>query len=293
MPAGCVSAADALIHLRDLPLVVVFAVVSVSLFYGSYQAAVHFGGAARASVLLYTAPAWVTVLAALFLKERIDVTTIVGVTLVVAGVALISLGGVAEGVRTPDGARSPATGSSTARTSAVALFTADAAEPTPTPTGSFTVGGWDVSNATLGIVFGLTAGFTYALYYILGRNLLGRYPSTVVFSYVLLIGAAGLAPFVSFRAPSLRAWGALLFLGFAATYLAYMAYARGLLLLRSSQASIIATIEPVVAAVLAYVWWDERLGVAGSVGAALVIAGVITQTVRRRVVGDAVSRPAP
>src|SRR5688572_9249773 len=43
----------------DLPALVAFGVVGVSVFYGAYQLAVREGGAALASVLLYTAPAWV------------------------------------------------------------------------------------------------------------------------------------------------------------------------------------------------------------------------------------------
>lgn len=39
-------------------MVVLFSVTGVTLFYGSYQMAIRTGGAAVASVLLYTAPAW-------------------------------------------------------------------------------------------------------------------------------------------------------------------------------------------------------------------------------------------
>jgi drug/metabolite transporter, DME family len=51
--------------------------------------------------------------------------------------------------------------------------------------------------------------------------------------------------------------------------------------LLSSESAVIATAEPVVAAILAYLFWDETLGVVGSFGAALVITGVIVQAVRR------------
>lgn len=229
---------------RDIPEILIFGIVSVSGFFGTYQLAIQFGGAARAAVLLYTAPAWVAIMAAIFLKETVSGRTLFSILICIAGVALISL---AEGGRAMAGA---------------------AGRP------------W------AGILFGLTAGFTYALYYILGRRLLGRYRATTVFAYVLLIGALGLVPFVSFSMPSARAALALLFIGFASTYCAYTAYSAGLMRLRSSQAAVIATMEPVVAAVLAFLFWREYLGLWGYLGAILVIVGVVLQSIPRKAPGS-------
>ncbi len=229
---------------RDVAILVVFALVSVSGFYGSYQLAIRFGGAARASVLLYTAPAWVAVMAAIFLGERIGARTLVSIVVAMAGVALVSFS------RAPGGATVPGAG----------------------PGGGLH---W------AGIVFGLIAGFTYALYYILGRRLLERYSPITIFSWILIIGALGLLPFASLSVPPPRAAAALLFIGFVSTYGAYLIYSKGLLRLRSSQAAVVATMEPVVAAVLAYFVWQEHLGVAGYLGAGLVIGGVVLQSARR------------
>ena len=226
-----------MIERRDIPGVLLFALVSVSGFYGSYQLAVHYGGAARAAVLLYTAPAWVTIMAVLFLKETVRVRTVVSVVIAIVGVAMISLSGAGTGRLV-------------------------GAAP------------W------IGIVFGLIAGVTYAQYYIVGRRFLERYSSITLFSWILFVGAAGLLPFVSLRIPSLRAGLALLFIGFAATYCAYIAYSLGLMRLRSSQAAVIATMEPVVAALLAYVFWQEYLGLGGYIGAVLVITGIVIQATR-------------
>src|SRR5687768_3969976 len=55
----------------DLPALAAFGVVGVSVFYGAYQLAVREGGAALAAVLLYTAPAWVALLARGVLGERL------------------------------------------------------------------------------------------------------------------------------------------------------------------------------------------------------------------------------
>ncbi|MCP3953398.1 MAG: DMT family transporter, partial [Desulfobacterales bacterium] len=77
---------------RDWPALLVFALTGVALFYGSYQLAVKSGGAALASVLLYTAPAWVVVLARIFFKEALTPVKLVALALTLTGVAGVSLG---------------------------------------------------------------------------------------------------------------------------------------------------------------------------------------------------------
>lgn len=59
------------------------------------------------------------------------------------------------------------------------------------------------------------------------------------------------------------------------TILAYSLFNRGLRGVRSSTASTLALVEPVVAATLAYLLLDERLGTAGLVGAAMILLGLL------------------
>ena len=80
----------------DVPVVAGFGLVGVSLFYGAYMLAVQTGGAALASVLLYTAPAWVALLAWLVLRERPTRRKLAAVAITVVGVALVALGGGGE-----------------------------------------------------------------------------------------------------------------------------------------------------------------------------------------------------
>ncbi|HEY0971604.1 MAG TPA: EamA family transporter [Gemmatimonadales bacterium] len=80
----------------DLPAVVAFGAVGVSVFYGSYMLAVERGGAALAAVLLYTAPAWVALLARIFLGERLGVRKLVALAATLAGVVLVATAGGGE-----------------------------------------------------------------------------------------------------------------------------------------------------------------------------------------------------
>ncbi|MFZ3047625.1 MAG: EamA family transporter [Desulfatirhabdiaceae bacterium] len=80
---------------EDIGFVIIFGLSGVSLFYGAYQMAVKQGGAALAAVLLYTAPAWVTVLARIFFREKITLVKLMSLVLTLVGVAAISGAGQA------------------------------------------------------------------------------------------------------------------------------------------------------------------------------------------------------
>lgn len=76
----------------DLPAVAAFGLVGITVFYWSYFRAVEEGGAALAAILLYTAPAWVAMAAALWLGERITWRTAGAIALTLAGIVLVALG---------------------------------------------------------------------------------------------------------------------------------------------------------------------------------------------------------
>lgn len=135
-----------------------------------------------------------------------------------------------------------------------------------------------ISGATftpLGLLFGLLSGFSYALYYLLGKRFFVGFPTANVFFYALPIGALGLLPFVEFHEKSGLAWAALLLLSAVSTYGAYTAYFAGLRRLPASRAAILATLEPVVAAVVAHFWWGETFSVVTLFGSALIVAAAI------------------
>ncbi len=126
-----------------------------------------------------------------------------------------------------------------------------------------------------GLFFGLAAGFCYALYYIFGKHFSGRYSSPNLFIYILPIGALGLVPWVPFTHKTFTAWAALTVLAFLSTYIAYRLYYEGLKYLEPTQAAITATIEPVVAAIIAYFWWNEYFNILGYAGSFLILMSVM------------------
>lgn len=209
---------------RDLLATIVFGVFGVAVFYGSYQLAVREGGASLASVLLYTAPAFVAVFGGLVLHERLGPREISGVVGALAGVALISLGGGA---------------------------------------------GVTVTVASVG--FGLVAGITYALYYVFGTFVFRRYDPVALYAVAMPVGALCLLPFAPPGPHPGTAWAHLLGVGVVSTYAAYLAYGAGLPRLPVTRASVIATVEPVVAAGLAALVFGERLGPLALAGAGVIL----------------------
>jgi len=212
----------------DIGAFALFALVGVTLFYASLNLSIAAGGVSLAWILMYSAPAFVAVLAALLLKERLTRTKVLLVSLATLGVVLVARGG-GRGI--------------------------------------------DVNAASVG--WGLAAGISYASYYIFGKWVLRRYAPVTIYAVVLPIGALGLLPMVHFHAKSAHTWLLLVALAVVSTYLAYLAYYTGLRAIQASRAVLVATVEPVVATGLAALLFGERFGVAGLIGALLVLASAL------------------
>jgi DME family drug/metabolite transporter len=75
---------------RDLPLLVSFGLFGVAAFFFVYVNAVDRVGVAVASVLLYTAPAWVTLISWRFLGESIGPRRLAALALAFVGCALVA-----------------------------------------------------------------------------------------------------------------------------------------------------------------------------------------------------------
>ena len=126
--------------------------------------------------------------------------------------------------------------------------------------------------STRALVFGLLTGFTYALYGVLGKFAVRREEPEKALFYTLLFGLMFLLPFADFSVPR-GALPYLLALALFPTFLGYVLYNHALRKVEVSRASIIATVEPVVAIVLAFILFGERLTVEQLIGAAFIIGG--------------------
>lgn len=129
-----------------------------------------------------------------------------------------------------------------------------------------------------GIALGLGAGFFYALYSIFSRYALAHYgPMTVTVWTFVFAGAASLvlvrpAELAALAQPSM----ALTAVGLVvcSTVLPYILYTRGLARVEAGKASILASLEPVVASVAGVVLFGEPMSPLTAAGIVCVLAGV-------------------
>lgn len=213
----------------DAPIFLIFGVLGIALFFGSYQAAVKHIGASVSAILLYTAPVWVAIFSRILFKETLSTGKILALSVALTGTALVC----------------------------------------------FADQGTDFSLPLMGIFFGLLSGLTYSLHYVFGKTFLKNYEAATLYTWCLPAGALALLPWVEFTHLTLIKLIVIVTLGFLCTYAAYYAYCAGLKRLEATQAAIIANVEPVIAAVLAFFWWDEQLSVPAYFGGVLVISAVI------------------
>jgi len=225
------------IGLRDAGFFAVYGLVSVALFYGCWFYAVSRLPVAVAVILLYTAPAYVTLLSAPLFGERLTLPKLAALALTLAGAALVA-GRPAGGTIPMDGL----------------------------------LAGLG-SGLTYGLysLFGKAAAPRYSrsatLFYTFSFGLLG----------VALVGWAqgdwsGPPPA---WAGSPMAWLLLALLALGPTVTAYYLYAGGLERIDASVASMLATLEPVVSVVLAAAVLHEPLRWPQGLGGAMVVGAVL------------------
>lgn len=144
----------------------------------------------------------------------------------------------------------------------------------------FAAGG--AQGSMFGVILALMAGACYAAYSLITSRMTDRAPSTTIAAATFTIAAIITLPALLFvplgwlSSPS--AWGGLVFLGFAATGLAYALYTWGLMRVAASTAVTLALAEPVTAWLLATFFVGEAVTAQGAIGAILILVGLVTVT---------------
>ena len=155
-------------------------------------------------------------------------------------------------------------------------------------------GPMDAAALAIGILLGLIAGASYALFtYASSRAIAAGGASRGVMGGMFGLGAIVLAPvLVVTGAPLLQSAqtiGLAAYLAVGPMFVAYLLFGLGMRTLLSTTATTIALLEPIVATVLAVLIVGERLDVYGWVGFSLVLAAVAVLTLGWRR-GDSKSR---
>jgi DME family drug/metabolite transporter len=144
-------------------------------------------------------------------------------------------------------------------------------------TGAYRAGTQDLN--WIGLLVGLSTGVTYAGFTLLGKPLQARYSDWVVLTYAFGFGALAIlvlqpaAPLGMLAQPA-GAWLWMAALVLVSTVGGFGLYLAGLRHLSASTASITATLEPVMAAGLAFLLLGELIAPVQMLGGVLVIAAV-------------------
>ncbi len=132
----------------------------------------------------------------------------------------------------------------------------------------------------LGVTAGIGTAFAFAFYILASRAALRSMGSWTLLAYAYLAASLAWLPvvppwrFVTYGYDG-EVWGAFLAVATVGTVLPFGLFISGLKHLPATQASIVSTLEPVVAATAAYLILGETLAPLQLVGGGLVLAGVV------------------
>ena len=228
---------------RHLKFLVLYGLL-LSLFNASWTASVAFNGAAVATVLAYSSPGFTAILAWRLFGEKLGGWKILAVLLSLLGTVLVS--------------------------------------------GAYDPQAWRLN--PLGVVTGLLSGLAFAGYSLMGKaasqrginpwtTLLYTFGFAAIFllGYNLLLGWPAGKPLgdLFWLQESWAGWAILLTLAVLPTIGGYGLYTVSLGYLPASVANLIATLEPAMTAVLAYLFLGETLTPSQLVGGIVIISGVV------------------
>ncbi len=133
-------------------------------------------------------------------------------------------------------------------------------------------------SSSLGILFAILCATSYAGVILLGKALTGRCHPLQVTAIGFTVGALllGIAAQISGFASSYPAqgWLLILYIGVVPTALAYGLFFAGIQRTPAPIASVLVLLEPLTAAVLAWLLFGERLSLLGIIGAVLLLAAI-------------------
>ena len=217
----------------------------VSIFNLTWTLSVELNGAAVATVLAYSSPAFTAVLGWRLFKESLGRVKVAAVAMSFIGCFFVS--------------------------------------------GAYDITQWRLN--PLALFVGLVSGLLFAFYSLMGKEAANRDlpPATTLFyaflpasAYLLVYNlipyifqGLGAAPDLFYLKSSFEGWGVLLLLALIPTIGGFGLYTASLAYLPASVASLIATIEPVLTTLLAYLLLAERMSLAQLLGCALIGGGVV------------------
>lgn len=220
---------------RDVPAFFLYGLIGIGIHQIVWISSVQYNGAAVATVIIYTAPAIVAILAARFLREKFTRVKIIALVLTIIGAALVARAYDVNQVRL--NMLGIAVGIGSACTFA-----------------TYSLMGRFVTRR-----YSAWTSLFYAFFF------------GMLFLMPIVLFAGKLLP----TNLPLDGWGTLLFLALVPTLGGFGAYTFGLSHLPASVASILAAFEPVTTAIVAYFMFNEILEPLQLLGAGSILLSVV------------------
>lgn len=138
----------------------------------------------------------------------------------------------------------------------------------------------------IGILSGLASAVAFAAYSLLGEFGARKYSAWTLLTYASGFGAICWnllhPPFEAFRhAYTAASWGWILYIGVLGTAVPFGLYLKGVALVRATRASIAATLEPITAGVIAFLFLNERMEPLQILGGLMVVSAVVLLQVQK------------
>lgn len=219
----------------DIPLFLGLGFGSILFFTVCYFTAITMMPLSTAAILLYTSPIWIMLMSVLLFHEAMDKRKLLALLLAFLGCVLVS--GISGGELT-----------------------------------------------LTGLLIGLGSGIGYGLYSILGTIALRKYSPYTVTAYTFLLAACGSwlicrpTAMLSIFAHATNLTALLLLCCLTALMTAvipFLSYTVGLRTVEASRAGILATIEPMVAALVGILVFSEPLTLLSALGILLILAAAV------------------
>ncbi len=229
------------IRLRDIWCFIGTGLCSIVFFNYCYFRCMNMTSLSVAAVLLYTAPAMVMIISAIVFKEKVTVQKISALLLAMLGCTLVS-GIIGERP----------------------LISKE------------------------GILVGLGAGLGYALYSIFSRIALNKgYNSLTIIFYTFLVALICLIPLTEWNTlaesmfASNKDFAFFVLFAIISTVLPYIFYTYGLTKLTPAKASIIASVEPVAATIVGFLFFNERPSVTSFFAIGCILFSIILLAINK------------
>lgn len=223
------------INIKDIWCFLGTGLFSIIFFNYCYFSTIAVTSLSVAAILLYTAPSFVMILSRIIFKEPITIRKIISLILAFSGCILVS-----------------------------------------------GLGKNEMNITFVGFIIGLGSGVGYALYSIFGRIALEKgYNPLTITAYTFIFASLGVLPLTDLRLITSYSlinkfnFGFCSLFAIASTILPFLLYTIGLKHIEGGKASVMASIEPVVATIIGIFLFKEKLTFLSTMGIFLVLLSII------------------